>query len=91
VSEPPGTIVDALRAPGLARKIVRTFEGEEVPVDPGAAAGLIAMGGPMGVYEEARYPFLRDEMQLTEQMLAAGKPVLGVWFARTRLGSFWSR
>ncbi len=41
-------------------------------------AGLIVMGGPMGVYEEAQYPFLRDEMRLIESALSAGTPVLGV-------------
>ena len=68
----------ALRAARLTLEMVRTFEGEEVPVDPGGAAGLIVMGGPMAVYEEARYPFLRDEMRLIEKTLGAGKPVLGV-------------
>lgn len=78
MSEPPGAIVDALCAAGLTLEIVRTFEGEEVPADPEGVAGLIAMGGPMGVYEDARYPFLRDEMRLIEKTLGAGKPVLGV-------------
>ena len=63
MSEPPGAIVDALRAAGYTLEIVKTFEGGPVPVDPGGAGGLIAMGGPMSVYEEA---------------LGAGKPVLGV-------------
>jgi GMP synthase (glutamine-hydrolysing) len=47
-------------------------------VDPSGAAGLIAVGGPMSVYEEARYPFRRVEMRLMEKTLGAGKPVLGV-------------
>ena len=32
----------------------------------------------MGVYEEATYPFLRDEMRLMESALALARPVLGV-------------
>ena len=68
MSEPPGAIVDALRAAKLTLEIVRTFEGEEVPADPGGVAGLIAMGGPMGVYEEARHPFLRDELRLRTEV-----------------------
>src|SRR6185437_13542540 len=36
------------------------------------------MGGPMGVYEQDRYPFLRAEMRLIEQTLKSGKPVLCV-------------
>ena len=36
------------------------------------------MGGPMGVYEQDRYPFLRDELRLIEAALKDGRPVLGV-------------
>ncbi len=42
------------------------------------AAGLIVMGGPMGVYESRRYPFLSDEMRFIEQALHSEKPVLGI-------------
>jgi GMP synthase-like glutamine amidotransferase len=56
VSEPPGAIVDALRAAGHTLEIVKTFEGEPAPVDPGGAGGLIAMGGPMGVCLSAKRP-----------------------------------
>ena len=61
VSEPPGVIVDALRAAGHTLELVRTFEDEPVPVDAESMDGLVAMGGRMGVYEESRYPFLRDQ------------------------------
>lgn len=39
---------------------------------------LIVMGGPIGVYEEHDYPFLKDEIALIRQRLAARKPTLGV-------------
>jgi GMP synthase-like glutamine amidotransferase len=87
VSEPPGAIVDALRAARHALEIVRTFDGEPVPADPDGMDGLVAMGGPMGVYEEARHPFLRDEMRLIEKTLGAGKPVLGVRLGRQLLAT----
>lgn len=35
------------------------------------------MGGPQSVYEQERFPYLRDEMHLIEQALRAEKPVLG--------------
>ncbi len=56
---------------------MRSFEGQPIPKDMKGAGGLIVMGGPMGVYEQDRYPFLRDEMRLIENALALGKPVLG--------------
>ena len=39
---------------------------------------LVVMGGPIGVYEDETYPFLRDELRLIERRIAAGRPVLGV-------------
>lgn len=49
-----------------------------MPGETRNAAGLIVMGGPMGVYESQRYRFLRDEMRLIEQCLQQEKPVLGI-------------
>lgn len=39
---------------------------------------LVVLGGPIGAYEEDRYPFLLDELRVIEQALRAGIPVLGV-------------
>lgn len=39
---------------------------------------LVVMGGPIGAYEDATYPFIRDELRLLERRLAANRPVLGV-------------
>ena len=36
------------------------------------------LGGPIGVYEQDAYPFLRDELQLLRTRLAAGRPTLGI-------------
>jgi len=40
--------------------------------------GLIIMGGPMGVYEADKYPFLKIEMELIRKAVSENKPVLGV-------------
>jgi GMP synthase (glutamine-hydrolysing) len=73
-----GTIAQALDTQGIAAHYVRSFAGEAVPESMDDAAGLIVMGGPMGVYEKDRHPFLRAEMRLIEQALKAEKPILGV-------------
>jgi GMP synthase (glutamine-hydrolysing) len=39
---------------------------------------LIVLGGPIGAYEEDKYPFLLDEIKTVEKRLAAGLPLLGV-------------
>lgn len=73
-----GTIAEALEASGLTARYVRPFAGQPVPRDMDEAAGLIVLGGPMGVHEQGRYPFLRDELRLIEAALRAEKAVLGV-------------
>lgn len=59
----------------LAR--TRFFRGE-VPPAPESIDWLVVMGGPMGVYEEDRHPWLREEKRFIERMIARGVPVLGV-------------
>jgi len=77
-SETLGTIEDALRGHGIRFNYIQTHVGMLVPREMGDKAGLIVMGGPMGVYEQAKYPFLRDEMRLIESALTLERPVLGV-------------
>jgi len=76
--ETPGTIADILNQKEIFFQTVDAYKGEPVPKEMGAAAGVIIMGGPMGVYEEERYPFLRDEIRLIEQAIKEDKAVLGV-------------
>ncbi|HKQ71630.1 MAG TPA: gamma-glutamyl-gamma-aminobutyrate hydrolase family protein [Polyangiaceae bacterium] len=76
--ETPGLILPALDAKKLAVRYAKPFAGDKVPSELADAAGLVVMGGPMGVYEADRYPYLRDEIQLIEQALASNCPVLGV-------------
>jgi GMP synthase (glutamine-hydrolysing) len=73
-----GNIAQGLEAAGHRAHYIRVFEGQAVPRHMEGAAGLIVMGGPMGVYERDRYPFLDQELRLIEQTLRAEKPVLGV-------------
>ena len=47
-------------------------------VDPLAPDLLVVLGGPIGAYEEALYPFLIRELQLLEQRLADERPTLGL-------------
>ncbi|HUN48854.1 MAG TPA: glutamine amidotransferase [Stellaceae bacterium] len=39
---------------------------------------VIVLGGPIGVYETAEYPFLKHEIRLIAHRLKAGRPVLGI-------------
>ncbi len=39
---------------------------------------LIVLGGPIGAYSDEVYPFLREELNLLEARLTAGRPTLGI-------------
>jgi GMP synthase (glutamine-hydrolysing) len=76
--ETPGLIADVLQSKGFTLRYVRTFAGEPVPLNMGDAAALVCMGGPQSVYEDDKFPYLRDVMRLMEDALTKKRPVLGV-------------
>ena len=39
---------------------------------------VVVLGGPIGVYEQDRYPFLNDELRALGQRLREGLPTLGI-------------
>jgi GMP synthase (glutamine-hydrolysing) len=76
--EGPALIGDALARRGFRLRTVRADLGAPVPRSPEDAAGLVVMGGPMGVYEAGVHAYLRDELALLEAALVSGTPILGV-------------
>lgn len=47
-------------------------------VDPQEADLMVVLGGPIGAYEDDRYPFLVQEIHLLERRLAGGRATLGI-------------
>lgn len=39
---------------------------------------LVALGGPIGAFDENAYPFLGDELALVQRRLASQRPILGI-------------
>jgi GMP synthase (glutamine-hydrolysing) len=76
--ETPGIIADVLVSQGYAIQHVLAFAGQPVPHAMREAQGVVIMGGPMGVYERDRYPFIEDELHLIGKALEEHKPILGV-------------
>ncbi|MBI4659848.1 MAG: DUF488 family protein [Verrucomicrobia bacterium] len=73
-----GIIAEVLKEEGIRIKRVRSHRGEPIPQHTAEFGGLIVMGGPMGVHEQDRYPFLRQELRLLERALCETKPILGI-------------
>ncbi|HVW26152.1 MAG TPA: type 1 glutamine amidotransferase [Polyangiaceae bacterium] len=76
--EGPGLVAAELDTRNIGIAVTRTDLGEEVPDRLDREVGLLVMGGPMGVYEVDRYPYLAREQRLIESALRDGVPVLGV-------------
>lgn len=75
--EPPAAYEDEMLAWGGELRRVQVDEGDPLP-DWREFDGIVAMGGPMGAYEEERLPWLKDEKRLIAEAVHAGTPYWGV-------------
>ncbi len=73
-----GRIGEVIENSGIGVDIVKAFEGQRIPKRLDGDTALIVLGGPMGVCDDGRYPFLKDEMSLIESALKVDAPVLGI-------------
>lgn len=76
--EGPGTIGDYLSAHEVELQTVRLYAGEALPPDPESFEAIVAMGGPMNVYEQNEFPWLEPEDRFLRQALAAEVPLVGI-------------
>jgi GMP synthase-like glutamine amidotransferase len=75
--EGPGSISDWARRRGHTLVEVLVPAAGPLPA-PGAYDWLIVMGGPMGVHDVDRHPWLRGEKRALRAALDAGRRVLGI-------------
>ena len=83
---PPGLLLEETKRRGAEADVLTIHHGmghlaapvSEVPLSHKAHDGLVVMGGPMGVHEEALYPFIGKTRALIRSFHAERKPVMGV-------------
>jgi len=86
--EGPGTLKDFLESKGQSIEVIELEDenisrflnkGREIFCkDLSKIDAIIILGGPMNVYEEDKYPFLKDENEFIKQALGSNIPILGI-------------
>jgi GMP synthase (glutamine-hydrolysing) len=72
--EGPGYLRDFLHEKGIGYEIPKMYEEEQLPDDFDA---LVVLGGPMNVYEEERYPYLKALTEAIKNFATEGGYYLG--------------
>lgn len=71
----PGAVVSILESLGRKVHLVKVFDTEPIPVDASAFAGLVFLGGSMGVHDPL--PWIALELELIRQADNIGLPIAG--------------
>lgn len=86
----PGFLEEVFRERGYRTRVVDRASGDGLPRDGDKGVGTLVLGGPMGVYEEEDFPFLREERRYLRDLVRRGEPVLciclGAQLLATALG-----
>ncbi len=72
-----GSILPWAKKKGHSVSCTRLFADESLP-DLEAIDALVVMGGPMGVHDQDRYPWLRDEKRFLGAAIESEIPILGI-------------
>ena len=75
--EGPGLIEDCLTQENIPYEMIDLGSGGRLPKIEDWTH-IVILGGPMNVYEEDRYPFLRKEDLFIKEAIQRGKSVLGI-------------
>lgn len=76
--EGPGSIGEFFRNTDRRLEVISLHKGEILPQDLEDVEAIISLGGPMNVYEQDKYPFLKEEEEFLKQALKEEIPILGI-------------
>jgi GMP synthase-like glutamine amidotransferase len=73
-----GLIGEYFRGKGYGEKTVELENGEAFPDNLDGIKAVIVLGGPMNVYEEDKYPYLKDENIFIQKVVETKIPYIGL-------------
>ncbi len=76
--EGPETIAAFYEQRGFKSQIIKLYDGESLPQDFDGIEAVVCLGGPMNVYEEDTYPYLKAENIFIQRVITEEKPFLGI-------------
>jgi len=76
--EGPGTIGEFFEKTDFDFKIIELSEGQRLPSHLDDIDAVVVLGGPMNVYEEDKYPFLKEDDIFLKKVLKKEIPLLGI-------------
>ena len=76
--EGPGTLGDFLKKKNILFKTIELAQGEPLPQNLKGIQAVVVLGGPMNVYEEDKYPFLKVEDIFIKEVIKKEIPYLGI-------------
>jgi len=76
--EGPGTIGDFFKDTNWQLETIELERGDKLPDDIRDIEAIITLGGFMNVYEEDKYPFLKDEDIFLRKAIKKEIPILGI-------------
>ena len=76
--EGPETLGAYFEKQGFVLSVVNLHQGDQLPADLNDIDAVVSLGGPMNVYEEEKYPFLKDEDIFLKKVLEQDVPFLGI-------------
>lgn len=76
--EGPGIIGEFFKNPAWKVETIELDKGDKLPEALSEIEATIILGGPMNVYEERKFPFLKDEDIFLKKAIKEEIPVLGI-------------
>ena len=73
-----GLVEKIFEEAGVSFQYLDAFQNPFPTVDLEHISALVVLGGPMGVYETDRYPFLSKEIELLKEAIRRKTPTLGI-------------
>lgn len=76
--EGPGTIAEFFKSNDRTIEVIDLSKTNKLPKNFSGIEASIILGGPMNVYEEAKYPFLKEENSFLKKAIEKEIPLLGI-------------